>query len=225
MRILKGEKNALVIPAINSPDVKSIGEKFLALQAMGVLRAHVDIADGAFAPVHLLDSPETIQTLAPYAKRFFIETHLMVMDPLKYVDALVAAGVRRIIFHVETMPLHRFTEAFFSIKKKYPRLQIGVAMLPGTDADTAVPYGGICGFIECLTVQPGFSGQEAIAGVGEKIEYIRRGLSSCVIEVDGGVNDANAGALKKAGADILVSGAYIFSSPDPRVAYEKLMVV
>ena len=131
-------------------------------------------------------------------------------------------GVRRIFLHVETVPFHEFSAAFFSLKRRYPKLEIGIAILPETDAESAVPFLGLCGLALCLAVKPGFSGQEFISGTIEKIEYLRRDLPACVIEVDGGITPPLVKRAREAGADIAVSGAFVWDAPDFLSAYNEL---
>lgn len=219
---LRGERVALIIPAISSDVPAEVARRFDIIKRLGVKHVHLDVADGVFSAARIFDTPQKLAALAPFAKDFFIEVHLMVTHPQPFLEVLAKIGVRRALVHAETMSLHEFTEMFFALKRAYPRFEVGVVALPETAAEYLVPYGAVCGFLECLGVAPGYSGQAMKIGTLEKVAYIRRNIPSCIIEVDGGVHVHNAGELKRAGADILVSSAYIFSSPNPIAAYAEL---
>lgn len=220
-RFFRGSR-LLVIPAVNCKDASSAVERLKTLRSLGFKHAHLDVADGAFAPAELLMGDGAPNTLSEYARSMFLEVHLMVTSPLTEVERWVSSGVKRVLFHMETLSFREFSDNFFALKKKYPRLEIGVSILPETDAESAVPYVGLCGFAQCLAVPPGFSGQAFTSGTIEKIEYLRRDLPACIIEVDGGMTPALARRAREAGANIAVSGAYLWDAPDFLKAYNEL---
>lgn len=211
-----------VIPAVNCSDTPCVAERLKALRSLGFKYAHLDVADGALAPVSLLMEPGAGDEVKHEGKGMFLEVHLMVTKPLELVEKWATAGARRVMVHMETMGIREFTDNFFAFKKKYPRLEIGVSILPETDAEEAVPYVAVCGFAQFLAVRPGYSGQKFIPGTIEKIEYLRRDLPACIIEVDGGMNPELAKRAREAGADIIVSGAYLWDAPDFIKAYNEL---
>ncbi len=211
-----------VIPAVNCKDTPCVVERLSTLRPLGFKYVHLDVADGAFAPASLLMESGAPDAVKEHAKGMFIEVHLMVTKPLLEIDRWVAAGVRRVLIHVETLGIREFTDNFFALKKKHPRLEIGVSILPETDAEEAVPYVAVCGFAQCLAVHPGYSGQTFITGAIEKVEYLRRDLPACVIEIDGGITPELATRAREAGADIVVSGAYLWDAPDFMKAYAEL---
>ncbi len=215
-------RRLLVIPAVNCTDLQCLRDRFEKLRSYGCKEAHLDVSDGAFAPTKLMTEVAAPDIVKNYSKDIFIEAHLMTVRPLLEVERWVSAGVRRLLFHVETMDARQFTDAFFALKKKYPKLEIGVSVLPETDAEEAVPYVGVCGFAQCLAVSPGPSGQTFIPGAIEKVEYIRRDLPASAIELDGGVTPEIARRAREAGADIVISGSYLWGAPDFLHAYEEL---
>lgn len=221
-QLFKRKSQVLVIPVVNCETLDCIKKHFEIIEKAGFRDIHIDVSDGKFSPVKLFYDDDSFSFLASQAKKFFIEAHLMVSDPIGEIEKWAKIGIRRIIIHAEKVSLHGFANTFFELKKKYPKLQIGVSVLPNTDAEYAVPYVAICGFVQILSVNPGFSGQKFVQGSIEKIEYLRRDIPPCIIEIDGGIDENTARRAKLAGADILVSGSYIFSSPDPKEAYMKL---
>lgn len=211
---LRSPRKLPVFPALNCADFASATERFSVLEGAGIFHAHVDVADGEFSPAKLFPLPEDAMTFIPYAKKFFIEVHCMVKNPAPYVEAWLAAGAKRVILHAETMSLREFEDFFFSLKHRHPEAEIGIALLPETPAEYAVPYIAVAGFALVLAVPPGYSGQKFQHLAIEKIEAIRKGVSGALIEVDGGVNADVAPEIRRAGADIMAAGSFLFDSPD-----------
>jgi ribulose-phosphate 3-epimerase len=212
-----------VIPAFNSPDFSTIESRFATLKNLHITHAHVDVSDGKFSPASLFPSPGDASRFERFAKDFFIEAHLMVEDPRSFAESWIAAGARRVVMHVEKMPLKEFAEFFFAFKRRHPRAELGAALLPETDPEYAIPYIAICGYALVLAVPPGFSGQTFREHSLETIEEIRRAVPSAVIEVDGGLNAETAVRVKRAGASVLVSGSYLFDADNFAGRYRALV--
>lgn len=201
----------IVVPAINTESFPVAVEKFRTLEACGATHAHIDVSDGKFSPIQLFPSPEDATQFSDFTKKFSLEAHCMVSNPTPFVEAWFNAGAKRVFLHVETMSLSLFTDFFFSMKKRNPIREIGVAILPETDAEYAIPYIAICGLALCLAVPPGFSGQAFQEHTLEKIIKIRKAVPSAIIAVDGGLNAETGPRVLKAGADVLIAASFIFS--------------
>jgi len=145
----------------------------------------------------------------------------MVEDPEAVIEGWLEAGARRVIVHLESL---RNPEFVLEICKKYEAEPI-LSIDPSVSVDEATPYLKDFNFFQILSVFPGPSGQEFKEDSIDKIVSLRGRVPTAKIEVDGGVNDRTARLAKDAGADILVSGNYIFGSPNPRAAYEKLKAI
>lgn len=210
---------SVVFPAINSSDSSIIENQLNLLRISGIKNVHIDVSDGIFSPPLLFSNPEHVSFFTPFINDFFLEAHLMVKNPIPFVDAWRRIGARRIIVHVESIPLSEFTDFFFSFKKNNPTVQIGIAVSPDTDVEYVIPYVAVCGFILCLAVSPGFSGQPFQENILKKIERIRKEIPSSIIEIDGGINETTAILAKNAGADILVSNSFLFSSSNLLSSY------
>jgi ribulose-phosphate 3-epimerase len=201
----------IVVPAINAESFPIAAEKFRTLEAYGVLSAHIDVADGKFCSAKLFATPEDALQFSDFSKKFSLEAHCMVSNPAPFVDAWFRAGAKRVFLHAEMMNLTPFTDFFFAMKKKYPEKEIGVALLPETDAEFAIPYIAVCGLALVLAVSPGFSGQIFQEHTIEKIAEIRRAVPSAIIVVDGGLNEETGPRVLKTGADELISASFLFS--------------
>ncbi len=137
----------------------------------------------------------------------------------RFVEAFVSAGSDMITFHIEAMAPSLIKKQACALKKKGVR--VGVSLNPATALGKLKNVLGYVDFILVMTVNPGFGGQQFIPEVIPKIKKLRA-LFKGEISVDGGVNDIVAGGLLEAGADILVSGSYIFGAKDTKKAIELL---
>lgn len=201
----------IVVPAINAESFPIAAEKFRTLEAYGISTAHIDVADGKFCSAKLFSTPAEAEQFSEFSKKFALEAHCMVAHPAPFVEAWFQAGARRVFLHAEMMNLSSFTDFFFAMKKKNPEKEIGVALLPETDAEFAIPYIAICGLALVLAVSPGFSGQKFQEHTIEKIAEIRRAVPSAIIVVDGGLNEETGPRALKAGVDELISASFLFS--------------
>jgi ribulose-phosphate 3-epimerase len=147
-----------------------------------------------------------------------LDVHLMIEDPDRYLEAFVAAGAASVIVHAEVLPhLHRTLTRIRQLGAR-----AGVAINPSTPLEAVREILTECDQVLVMSVNPGFGGQSFIPHSVEKVAALRallgaRGLGTD-IEVDGGVDTTNAAALVRAGATMLVAGAFIFGTPDPAAA-------
>jgi ribulose-phosphate 3-epimerase len=207
-------------PSILSADFARLGEAVAACEAGGADWIHFDVMDGRFVP-NLTVGPIVLRALAKATKVPF-DVHLMIEEPLRTLDQYLDAGATRVAVHVEAEPnLHRFAQHVRS-----RGVSPGVAINPGTSLaalDEAVRF---VDFVLVMSVNPGWGGQSFIPGALERVARlataIRASGSSATIAVDGGVGEANAGALATAGARHLVAGASVFGGGDVPAALARL---
>ena len=152
-----------------------------------------------------------------------LDVHLMINDPIRYVEDFALNGADIISFHIEAeSDVAETIDKIHSCGKK-----AGLAVKPGTPAAELVPYLDKADMILVMTVEPGFGGQGFIPEMLEKIRELKRLMAEkgieVPIEVDGGINESTAGQVKSAGASILVAGSYIFGASDMRAAVESLI--
>lgn len=174
---------------------------------------HIDIMDGVFVPNISYGLPVT-EAMARYAKKP-LDVHLMIVQPEKYIQDFRKAGAEWITVHFEAcMHLHRTIGQI-----KETGAKAGVVLNPGTSLSVLDAILPDLDMVLLMSVNPGFGGQKFIENTVEKVARLRqmideKGLNT-LIEVDGGVNLSTGGRLVKAGADVLVAGSFVFSSPDP----------
>lgn len=174
---------------------------------------HIDIMDGVFVPNISFGMP-VLQAINKHANKT-IDTHLMIVDPDRYIQTFCELGTNILTVHYEACThLHRTLQAI-----KATGMQAGVALNPHTNIslleDTIQDIDLVC----IMSVNPGFGGQKFIENTYSKTnrlkDLILQKNSKAMIEIDGGVNDKNARKLLDAGADVLVAGSFVFKSEDP----------
>mgnify|MGYP001580352223 CR=1 FL=1 len=203
-----------VIPAINAADFSTVKERLKEIEKFSSW-VHFDIADGIFTPHITWQNPQDLLSISSILKK---EVHLMIQDPDGVVDSWLEAGIDRIIFQMET--IKDFDKLFNLCHQKGVGVSISIA--PETPISVIEPYVLKIDLIHILSVPPGKSGQEFDLSILAKIKTLRDQFPNIKIEVDGGINPETAKLTKEAGADIVVSGSYIFSGPMPEEAYNKL---
>ena len=170
---------------------------------------HMDVMDGHFVP-NLTMGPDTVAALRGVAP---LDVHLMVTDPLDFVEAFADAGADIITIHAEA------NNAGAAIHAIHARgLRAGVAIRPSTPLSALDPWLEAAELLLPMSVEPGYCGQVFDEGTYDRIRALRKAAPDALIEVDGGVTCENAAALREAGADILVSGSAIFGTDDPVAA-------
>jgi len=179
---------------------------------------HIDVEDGRFTPATSWGNPDELKSLDV---KINVEVHLMVENPEEVSEEWLKAGAKRLIVHVQTM---RDPSALLEIAKRYGA-EIVLSLDPTQSVDKVLSYISDFKYLQVLTVFPGPSGQKGQPGWAEKIRSLREHAPTATIEVDGSINEVTGKLAKDAGADILVSGHYIFGSPDPVGAYEKLNAI
>jgi ribulose-phosphate 3-epimerase len=177
---------------------------------------HLDIMDGVFVPNISYGFP-VIEAIAKHAKKP-LDAHLMVVEPSRYYQRYKDSGIDWLTVHYEACPhLNRDLQEIRRLGMK-----AGIALNPATPVsllDQAIYYADL---VLIMSVNPGFGGQAFIESSYEKIEQLNRMRNEkhldFLIQVDGGIQDGNAGKLYEKGADILVAGNYVFKAKDPIAA-------
>ena len=207
----------LVAPSILSADFARMADGAAAVLKAGADWLHCDVMDGDFVPNITFGQP-MVAALRKALPEAFLDVHLMVREPGRYVEQFAAAGADMITVHAEACDhLHRTLQQIRAAGKL-----AGVALNPATDLSAVEYVLGECDMVLCMSVNPGFGGQKLIPAVVEKVRRLSemiaaRGLT-CRVQVDGGVTPENAGELRAAGADCLVAGSAVFKAPDMAAA-------
>jgi len=181
---------------------------------------HLDVMDGRFVP-NISYGMSIIATMKKKAMKTF-DVHLMILEPEKYFEEFAKAGADILTIHYEASPhLHRSLQAIKALGMK-----AGVALNPHTPVSLLKDIINDIDLVLIMSVNPGFGGQKFIERTYHKVKELRTMITEhaadTLIEVDGGVTLANAQAIINAGADALVAGNTVFSSPDPMDTIEKL---
>ena len=167
---------------------------------------HMDIMDGHFVP-NLTMGPDLVKSLDGIAP---LDVHLMVTDPIDFIEDFRDAGAEIISVHVEANnPL----KALESIKKN--NMKAGIALNPSTPENSIEPFIDLADLILVMSVEPGYGGQDFHEDAVERVRHYKEAYPNKIIEVDGGVAPSNSERLADAGADILVAGSAIFKADDP----------
>ncbi|HLX12400.1 MAG TPA: ribulose-phosphate 3-epimerase [Bacteroidota bacterium] len=209
-----------IAPSILSADFTKLGEQISLAEKGGADWIHIDVMDGKFVPNISMGQP--IVKSVRKATKLPLDTHLMIVEPDRYLESFKDAGTDRLTVHVEAcVHLHRTVE---QIKKL--GMKAGVALNPATPAEALEEILEYADLILVMTVNPGFGGQKFIKSMLPKIteisEMIEEAGSEALIEVDGGVDETNAQALAAAGANVFVAGNSIFSKKNIPSAVREL---
>lgn len=211
----------LVAPSILAADFSMLGEEIKRVYDAGCDLLHLDVMDGHFVP-NLTMGPPLVSSIRKCSKLSF-DTHLMLTNPLKYVDSFIKAGADHITFHIESddEPL----KVIEAVRER--GCSVGVTMKPGTPADDILSIIDKVDLVLVMTVEPGFGGQSFMSEMIPKIsaiaEVIRRMSLNVHLEVDGGIDEFTAPKVVQAGANMLVAGTSVFRAKDgAAAAIEKL---
>ena len=212
--------NPTIAPSMLSADFGRLGEELQAIENAGVTYLHVDVMDGVFVPSISFGMP-VIKSIRKNTDLFF-DVHLMIVDPIRYIDDFVKSGADGITFHLEAAEdADAVIEAIRNADKK-----VGISIKPGTPFEAVIPYMDKVDMLLIMTVEPGFGGQKYIEDMTKKIaearKYIDENGLPVVIEVDGGINDKTGPLCLKAGCDYLVAGSFFYHSLDKSKALVSL---
>lgn len=207
---------AKVSPSILSADFTDFAGALKMLDEAGADMIHCDVMDGMFVQNITFGQP-TIRALRKRTQTT-LDVHLMICDPIRYIDEFAAAGADIITVHAEACThLHRALQMI-----KAHGIKAGVSINPATSPECLRYVMDDVDLILCMSVNPGFGGQKFIPATLAKLRTVREMIDASgrdiMLEVDGGVNLENAAEIRAAGADVLVAGNAVFTHENPAEA-------
>ncbi|MEJ7569844.1 MAG: ribulose-phosphate 3-epimerase [Gaiellaceae bacterium] len=209
-----------VEPSLYAADFANLGDQITELLDAGARIFHFDVGDGHFVPPVTI-GPVVLRSIAPliHERGGVIDCHLMVANPAHHFAELAASGGDSVTFHVEAVD---DAGAVIADAREHG-LGVGIAFNPETEVEQAAAAANLgADLCLCMSIVPGYSGQELLEDAYPRIARLRS-LVDCAVQVDGGVNQDNAWTVRAAGADLLVVGSGIFASPDLAQAYRRLV--
>ncbi len=206
-----------VSPSVLSANFNKLGTELKLIETADYV--HLDIMDGHFVP-NISFGPDISKQIHDETL-LDCDVHLMVTDPLKWVDKFAFAKTKYITIHVEANDVDASLSAIYD-----HGIGRGISLRPNTKIPDLLPYLNHVELVLVMTVEPGFGGQSFMPNMLEKVKELvtlreKHGYHY-QIEVDGGINSANINACKEAGVDIVVAGSYIVKSDDPEAKIESL---
>jgi ribulose-phosphate 3-epimerase len=209
-----------IAPSVLSADFAHLGRDLEMINRSEADWFHIDIMDGVFVPNISFGFPvlKSIQSIA----RKPLDVHLMIVNPQQYIEAFAAVGAAYLTVHFEAVThLHRVVAQI-----KEAGMKAGVAINPHTPVAFLEGILADIDLVCIMSVNPGFGGQKFIPNTYHKLKQLvelRKSTgASCLLEIDGGVQADNAPLLLAAGADVLVAGNFVFSSPKPEATIKAL---
>lgn len=211
-----------IAPSILSADFVRLADEVEEIKAGGADYVHVDVMDGLFVPNISIGIP-VVQSLRK-ATDMFLDVHLMIDRPHRYVGRFCDAGADLVCFHVEADEPQDILAALDEIKSKGKLAAL--AIKPRTPASVVLPYLDKLDMVLVMTVEPGFGGQAFIERQLDTVRRVRELIDrvnpACDLEVDGGINPVTARKVVEAGANVLVAGSSVYGAPDIDLAIAAL---
>ena len=209
-----------IAPSLLSADFACLKQEIDKIEAAEWI--HYDVMDGHFVP-NISFGYSILKDISKVTDKY-LDVHLMINDPFKYVDNFIASNASLIVFHYEAVEENEIDKLIKHIKNN--NVDVGIAIKPDTCQDVLKPFLSQLDLVLVMSVEPGFGGQTFNHSAIEKISKLAKLREEnnyhYLIEVDGGINESTAKLCRQTGVDVLVAGSYVFNSDDYTKAIESL---
>lgn len=210
-----------ISPSVLGANLMCLGEEIRRVEELGIGWLHLDHMDGHFVP-NISFGPDFVSAMRKQTK-LFLDVHLMLSEPMKYIETYAKAGADLITVHVEADD-----DAETMLRAIAAQgIKAGISIKPGTPVQAIEPLLPLCDLALVMTVEPGFGGQslreDCVAKIPELKAMIEKSGRDILIEVDGGVKRENAEEVVRAGADVLVMGTGLFRADDPKAVVREVL--
>lgn len=211
-------KKVLISPSILSSDFSQVGADCVMLESNGADMLHCDVMDGVFVP-NLTFGMKLVKDVKKLVK-IPLDVHLMIVEPIKYVEQFALSGADIITFHLEATD--KVGDTINAIK--HSGAKVGISIKPNMSVRALIPYLDDVDLILIMSVEPGFGGQKFMPKALQKLADTKKliGERNIILQVDGGVTENNVDEIIKAGADCIVAGSTVFKAVDKRAMMERL---
>ena len=211
----------IVAPSVLSANFMQLDKEIKSIEESGATWIHYDVMDGHFVP-NISFGYSILKNIRPFTD-LFLDVHLMISDPQKYVDEFIKAGASLIVFHIEAMENEEKTRKLIEYIHAN-NVQVGISIKPATPVSVIEQYLADIDLVLVMSVEPGFGGQSFQESALDKIKQLvlLQSHYDFLIEVDGGINASTGALCKEAGANVLVAGSYIFNAEDRQGAIASL---
>ena len=203
----------MISPSVLGADLLNLGSEIKKVEQLGITWLHLDHMDGHFVP-NISFGPDFVAAMRK-ATDMFLDVHLMLSNPMKYIEAYAKAGSDLIVVHAEAQD---DPKAALEMIRSFG-IKAGVSIKPGTAPEAIEHLLPLCDLVLVMTVEPGFGGQSLRGDCLAKLPVLRRMIEKTgreiLLEVDGGIKQENAHLAIGAGADVLVMGTGLFRAKDP----------
>ena len=215
------ERKIEISPSVLGANLMCLGEEIRRVEELGIGWLHLDHMDGHFVP-NISFGPDFVSAMRKQTK-LFLDVHLMLSEPMKYIETYAKAGADLITVHVEADD-----DAETMLRAIAAQgIKAGISIKPGTPVQAIEPMLPLCDLVLVMTVEPGFGGQslreDCVAKIPELKAMIEKSGRDILIEVDGGVKRENAEKVVRAGADVLVMGTGLFRADDPKAVVREVL--
>lgn len=210
-----------IFPSILSTNYFNLESRLTFFQENGIEFIHLDVMDGHFVN-NISFGPAAVSNIKSLF-HFQVDAHLMVTKPAKMIPWFIESGSEWVSFHIEA---EADPGELIALIKKHNR-KAGLVLNPDADVERVFPFLDKLDYVLLMSVFPGYGGQKFITATLDRVAGLKKQItaqnSACLIQVDGGINDTNIGALKSAGADLFVVGTFLFNAKNMAQTLENLL--